>query len=73
VSTSYDIGPDGDHLVREAANAGGLLPRGNQQYAETMVSLVILGLFTLDNTIRRCRLTAEGERYAAEQGWVVDR
>jgi hypothetical protein len=73
VSTTYNLGPDGEFLVREAANAGGLLPRGNQRYADTMASLLILGLFVLDGGVRRCRLTTEGERYAAERGWVVDR
>lgn len=73
MSTHYDLGPDGDFLVREAANAGGLLPRGNKRYADAMAGLLILDLFTLDNEIMRCRLTAEGERYAAERGWAVTR
>lgn len=73
MSTTYDLGPDGEFLVREAANAGGLLPRGNKQHADAMAGLLILGLFTLDNTIMRCRLTPEGQRYAAERGWAVTR
>lgn len=71
VSTFYDLGPDGEFLVREAAKAGGLLPRGNQRHADVMTALLMLGLFVLDGEIRRCRLTAEGERYAAERGWAV--